>query len=191
MDVLQIDKKAVSLIGDLSEGCTLSTGFNPFSPTIYDTAWLAMVSKEMDGGIRWRFPECFQFLLDHQIADGGWEAYASEVDGILNTMAALLALRLHADAPDYLGCPLPSDIETRITKATTFLQKKLQEWDGERSIHVSFEILVPSLPHLLQQEGLSFTPPGHQILTSLHREKLTNFDCRILYGTARNIMLHF
>ena len=73
--------------------------------------------------------------------EGGWESHASEVDGILNTMAALLALKLHADTPQYPECLLPDDIGTIMFRASVALQNMLNEWDIEAYIHVGFEIL--------------------------------------------------
>lgn len=49
------------------------------SVAIYDTAWLAMISREIDGVTSWTFPECFQYVLDNQLPDGGWESYASPI----------------------------------------------------------------------------------------------------------------
>lgn len=51
-----------------------------------------MVSKVIDGRRQWLFPDSSQYVLDKQLPDGGWESYASDLDGILNTMAALLAI---------------------------------------------------------------------------------------------------
>ena len=190
MNSLTINEKAAALIKKLAEACTEDAGISSFSVTVYDTAWLAMVTKSSDGETRWLFPECFQFLLAHQTEEGGWESYASEVDGILNTMAALLALKMHADAPQYQDCPLPEDIQTRISKCSTALQEMLDHWDVEACIHVGFEILVPSLLQSLRGLGLSFSIPREEALMALKQKKLVNFDPQILYQETCTTLIH-
>lgn len=82
----------------LANGCE---NFNLGSATvsIYDTAWVSMIIRPIVSGddeIQWLFPESFSFILDTQLPNGGWGSYLSIDDGILNTMAAMLAiLRRH------------------------------------------------------------------------------------------------
>ena len=190
MDPQDINDKAAALIGQLAAGCTQTAGLSSLSSTIYDTAWVAMVSKKVHGETRWLFPECFQYLLAHQMDDGGWKSYASEVDGILNTMAALLALKVHADATQYLDNPLTTDIEIRISKGSTALQKMLDKWDVDECMHVGFEVLVPALLQLLQNRGFSFTILKDESLMSLNHKRIGNFDPRILYGKDCTTLIH-
>ncbi|KAK3171181.1 hypothetical protein OEA41_003265 [Lepraria neglecta] len=176
MDPPEVNEEAVTLMAQLGDGYTQAAGFSSFSTTIYDTAWVAIVSKDFHGERRWLFPQYFEHLLAHQTDEGGWESYASEVDRILNTMAALLALKLHADTPQYPECLLPDDIGTRMFSASVALRNMLNEWDIEACIHVGFETLVPSLLKLLQEQGLSFTIPDEGALMAINRKKLANFD---------------
>ena len=186
----EVNEEAVALIAQLAEGCTQAAAFSSFSTTIYDTPWVAMVSKDFHGEKRWLFPQRFEYLLAHQTDEGGWESYASEVDGIPNTMAAFLALKLHADTPQYPECLLPDDIGTRLFRASVALQNMLNEWGIEVCIHVGFEILVPSLLKLLQEQGLSFTIPDEGALMALNRKKLANFDPQMLYQKTCTTMIH-
>lgn len=66
------------------------------SPSIYDTAWVSIISRITAHGTHWVFPECFQYVLDTQQEDGSWQSYSSQVDGILNTAASLVALMKHS-----------------------------------------------------------------------------------------------
>lgn len=190
MDSLLVNEKAAALVEQLAEGCTKAAGFSSFSTAVYDTAWVAMVTKKFDGKTKWLYPECFQFLLANQTDEGGWKSYASEVDGILNTMAALLALEMHADAPQHQGCPLPEDIQTRISSGSTALQGMLDHWDVEACIHVGFEILAPSLLQLLQEKRLSFNIPGEEALMALNHRRLANVDSQVLYQKTCTILTH-
>ncbi|KAL8952793.1 MAG: hypothetical protein Q9222_001297 [Ikaeria aurantiellina] len=188
----QINQEAASLVAELSEACNHPNDFGSFSPTVYDTAWVSMVAKhEPEGGnLKWRFPECFQYLLHHQRDDGSWPAYATEVDTILNTLAGLLALKTHADAPQNVGCQLPADIEMRISKAASALTKMLQDWDVNGTVHVGFEVLVPALLWLLEQKGFCFPMPGEQALGALNKKKMKRFDSRMLRGQTQLTLLH-
>ena len=104
-----------------------------------------MFEKEETGVRWWRYPECFQCLLETQGTDGGWDSGTAgdEMDSILNPMAALLAFKKHAAQPR--NCEIPTDISACIQKVIGFLQTKLNCWDVERSDYVAFEILVPTL----------------------------------------------
>ena len=190
----QLQEHATSLINVLAQGCASKGGFGSFSSVAYDSAWVSLVQKEDAGVKQWRFPECFQYLLDAQRPDGGWlsssATYASAVDAILNVLAALLAFKRHLAEP--LNCTIPSDLDSRISKATVFLQDQLEVWDVETSENVGFEILVPTLLQLLEQEGVDFKVPGLPILKGLSKKKLAKFNPQMLYecGQTRLTLVH-
>ena len=185
-----LDIKAGVLVAQLSRRFDQGYGIGSLSPAIYDTAWVAMVSKKVDGKSKWLFPECFQFLVKTQLENGGWPTYASEVDGLLNTLAATLALREHARAPEIEGSSLPDDIERRLSKATACLQCMLQSWNVESTVHVGFELLVPTLLQLLEHHDVYFQFPGRAKLMSLNSQKLAMFDARILYSKHQTTLVH-
>lgn len=82
-----------------------------------------------DDEVRWLFPESFSFILGSQLPDGGWESYFSIDDGILNTMAAMLAIIRRINALGGLDARqgLLSNLRYRISKAKTYLEKALQK----------------------------------------------------------------
>lgn len=165
-----------------------TTGFGTFSAAVYDTAWLSMLHNKEDR-TSWLFPECFDYLLNSQQEDGTWESYAFLVDGILNTLAALLALLTHRRAKS-ATCTEDSTLLPRIQKAQGGLQKLLQTWDIEQSDNVGFEILVPSLLHQLRDFGIHFRFPGHQRLLHLRDEKLKKFKPELVYSQTQTTILH-
>ncbi|KAL2055341.1 hypothetical protein ABVK25_004149 [Lepraria finkii] len=112
------------------------------------------------------------------------------MDGILNTMAVLLALKLYTDTPQYPECLLPDEIGTRMFRVSVALQNILNEWDIEVCIPVGFEILVPSLLKLHQEQGLSFTIPDEGALMALNRNKLAKFEPQMLYQKTCTAMIH-
>ena len=185
-----LEIKAKSLVKDLADNCFSQNGIGSMSISIYDTAWIATISKKVAGKTEWLVPESFQFLLDSQLPNGSWDSYASEVDGILNSMAALLALKTHAKAPQNAGPHLSEDLNSRILKTTISLQLMLSEWNVETTVHVGFEILVPSLLNLLEDEGVCFDFKGRRLLMALNKEKLAKIDVRMLYGAKASTLLH-
>ncbi|KAK7737349.1 hypothetical protein SLS53_006652 [Cytospora paraplurivora] len=169
--------KARELIRTLAESLdTPYHGSSFMTKSVYDTAWVAMVTKpsmaaDGDRRRRWLFPECFQFVLESQGPDGGFGTGPSEVDGILNTMAALLALCKYQDSLVTDGIPGLDDVAGRITRGKEFLDHALQCWDVQSAMHVGFEVLVPSLLDLLRYEGLDFHFPGRAALMALNKRK--------------------
>lgn len=185
-----------TLAGTLKTPCP---GARFMSASIYDTAWVAMVSNPVIRGsdralIRdWLFPECFQYLLDSQRGDGGLGEGGSDVDGLLNTMAATLAfcklktVILTSENPLWVD---PADLETRISRAKNYLDQALARWDVNAAVHVGFEILVPKLLGLLRDQALEINFSGLSDLLSLNRLKLGKFKPSNLYTTAPTTLLH-
>ncbi|ETS04533.1 Ent-kaurene synthase [Trichoderma reesei RUT C-30] len=189
-DVLQDSKRAVRR---LAERCLQPNGFGSFSISIYDTAWLAMIRDPVDPN-GWLFPESYSYLLLHQAQDGMWPTYASPIDGILNTLAGLLALIKHCKA-DAIGIDSPRplkawDIPERVEAARRALQSALNNWDVNQTLHVGFEMLVPGLLRQLAEEGVVFDFDGQAALTALYQKKLARLHPDMLASTQQTTLLH-
>jgi hypothetical protein len=186
-------RRAQSLISKLKEGHSDEYGFGSMTCTVYDTAWVAQVSKpdRTGHGRKWVFPECFQYVLDNQEPDGSWKSYASQVDGILNTAASLLALNSHLGLPLQTKTASAKDVTARFEKGKQALGKLLEEWDVMSTEHVAFEILVPAHLELLEKTaGLFFDFPQKKLLSKIQSEKLKNFRPELLYGESKLTALH-
>ena len=183
-----VDYLARKLVQDLADSLE-DEELGSASVSIYDTAWVSMITKEHDGQPQWLFPESFQFLLDTQLPDGLWESYASLEDGILNTLASLLALVRHSNT----GLKDPENdshqLSSRISKAQKALEGKLQAWDVESGIGVGFELLVPTLLTALEEEHIIFHFPQNKVLRGLKETKMNKFDAEHLYQ-AQTTYLH-
>ena len=149
-----------------------------------------MLSRDSSDQHIWLFPECFQFVLDRQLDDGGWCSYASEIDGILNTAASLLSLKTHMNRSSYNENSTKDDLEGRITRALNALQTQLNAWDVNATEHVGFEILVPALLRLLGKEGFIFEFPGEGSLRKINEKKMSRFDLNTLHYTENISILH-
>lgn len=165
-------------------------GIGFMSCAVYDTAWVAMVTKPTAAGRQWLFPQCFDYILDAQQDDGSWPTYAAPIDGILNTAASLLALKKHADTPHQITTPSPEDLRKRIVRGTAALERLLHAWDVDETVHVGFEFLVPTLLQLLEKEGICFDFPGRAALMAQNRAKLAKFRIEYLYTEHKTTAIH-
>jgi aphidicolan-16beta-ol synthase/syn-copalyl-diphosphate synthase len=189
----QLRDQAVSLVKQAGRGYDSKYAHGSMSCATYDTAWVSLVTKSMNGGTRqWLFPESFRFLVDHQESDGSWGRQASAIDKILNTAAALLSLSRHVKEPLQLFDKFEGwDLEKRIERATQSLQHQLAEWDVASTTHVGFEIIVPALLDLLACEGIGFFFKAHDDLIKARAAKLKRFDPELLlYGKHKSTLLH-
>ncbi|RWA06352.1 hypothetical protein EKO27_g8753 [Xylaria grammica] len=186
---VSIISESKALIRDI--GNKLENGeFGSFSPSIYDTAWMARIRLPGDRS-RLLFPECFAYLLETQSPDGGWTAHGSQVDRILNTMASLVALKGHQVAAEEIGDTGTSDrLSGRISNAEEFLKLQLEEWDVTSSVHVGTEILVPALLETLEKSGTMFEFRGRSLLMKWNQKKLRKFSPEILYSSNRTTLVH-
>ncbi|KAI0466916.1 hypothetical protein F4859DRAFT_526196 [Xylaria cf. heliscus] len=156
-----------ALVARLSSQCSSPDDFGSMSASIYDTAWLAMVQKSNGEETQWCFPQCFEYIMKHQLPSGGWVPYATPVDGILNTAAALLALRKHLRT-----CPENLEWLESSVKAEKALGEMLGSLDVETADQVGFEILVVQHIALLREEGVFLDSPNLDALRKVQQEKL-------------------
>ncbi|THU98666.1 hypothetical protein K435DRAFT_837980 [Dendrothele bispora CBS 962.96] len=165
-------------------------GFSTWSPSIYDTAWVSLVSRTMpNGSMHWVFPECFQFIYDHQLEDGSWRApgCSNFDDSIINTLACLLSFKRHETrGSEY------TDLPQRIEKAASFLRGATRSWNVEAVERIAFEVILPRLLELLESEGFHFDIPNRDTLYEIYARKLKKIDFESLYkpDAVRSGALH-
>lgn len=186
----QLNHEAVLLLRDALKGFDDFYGAGSMSCAIYDTAWVSLVTKSDAGGKRWLFPESFRVLLEKQNADGSWDSAASEIDGILNTAAGLLSLKRHATEPLQIAIS-EEDLQPRIARATTSLKGQLDAWDVSLTLHVGYEIILPSLLKLIKEEGVELGQwRGEDELMAVNAAKLSRFKPEFLYHKKQTTALH-
>jgi hypothetical protein len=188
METLRSDAK--SLVAQLVAGYDNKFGVGTMSCAVYDTAWVAMVEKTIDGKRQWLFPESFQYLVRTQTESGGWQSYAAQVDGILNTLGGLLAFKKHLSNPALSSQSLPEDLKARIENATAYVTKLLNEWDVAATTHVGFEILVPAMLNYLEKEGISIEFQSKPLLMAINQKKMSRFHPKILYTPMKLSAVH-
>ena len=187
----RIDK----LLGRLLDTYDPSYGLVSMTCSVYDTAWVACVAKTVAGRPQWLFPSSFSFVLASQLPDGGWPAHPNEddtdeVDGILSTAAALFSLTRHVKEPLQLRHLDDGTLPRRIERGVRRLSDALGGWRVGESKAVGFEVLVPSLLDLLQEEGIHFAFPGKELLLGIRDQKLAKVRPEMLYRSAPSALLH-
>ena len=163
-------------------------GVGSMTCSIYDTAWVSLVTKTTDGHSKWLFPWSFHYLLGHQQHDGGWHSSSADVDGILNTLAALLALCRHMATPYQLIYIPQEELKHKKDRAIYYLEAKFFMWDVATTEQKGFEILVPKLLQLLEQEGIEFTFPGRSLLMELKAKASAKYNPTLIYSNSRTIL---
>ena len=186
----ELKAKAARLLSDIVQEYEETESCGSFSCTVYDTAWVSMVTKIVDGNEIWLFPSSFEYVLRSQQSDGSWISYGSEIDGIMNTAAALLTMCRHRSAHHQLDDMIPLDIDHRVLRAETALRRQLKLWKVQATLHVGYEVLVPALLSLLEEFGFIFDYPGRQHLFDLYNQKLARFDAALLYQDLQVWALH-
>jgi hypothetical protein len=146
---MDIEGTVKVLIESLTASIDHGGGIYNMSASVYDTPWVAMLEKREGGQISPLFPECFQYLLDMQLSDGSWESCASKFDDILNTMAAVLALKRRCSSA---GDSLKAELEERCFRTQNALKCMVQDVDVSAYERIALEIIVPALLRLLEQE---------------------------------------
>ena len=181
-------EQATTLVNLIAGGAKNAHDAGSLTSTIYDTAWVSMVRKpsNIDAGLL--FPECFQYMLDRQLPTGGWESYGAAIDGIVNTLGGLLALKKNSYVP--FRSISQRDIDVRVESAVRFLQEQLQEWDVASADHVAFEIVIPAMLEFLNLEGIHFDFPGRPLLMNLNQQKMSKIPPSIWSKNLQTTLLH-
>jgi hypothetical protein len=89
----ELESAARALIQRAADEYDERYGFGSMSTAIYDTDWVSLVAKIAEYGRQRAFPECFGLLLDSQLGEGAWGPSTSQVDGLLNPAASVIAAR--------------------------------------------------------------------------------------------------
>ncbi|KAL9597716.1 MAG: hypothetical protein Q9219_004973 [cf. Caloplaca sp. 3 TL-2023] len=91
------------------------------------------------------------------------------------------------DGPDEA---LLLDMDDRIKRAVSALRQLLNNWNVGATLHVGFEILVPSLLNLLEAEGYVFDFQQRSRLMDSYSKKMRLFDSELLYSNDQYSALH-
>lgn len=194
---LSVPAASDQLMRYMLEDYTPEWGLGTMSISIYDTAWVACVTKAAGGVKQWLFPASFSFILHAQSPNGLWPAHSgsSSVDGpedsILTTLAAIHCLQLHSRDPLQLTrWAKRSELQNKIDRAFSALSRLLENWHVCQCKAVGFEILTPALLELVDAGGSIITFPERSNLLRARNEKLAKMKPKMLYGKTAVSLLH-
>jgi hypothetical protein len=182
-----IEEEAWGLVHSLASQSSSPDGLGTMTPNVYDTAWVAMTEKK-DEYVKLRpmFSEAYTYLEYTQSHDGSWGADASPTDGIVNTLAALLASkkqeRRQADALEAT--------QNRCRAAEQALCRLFEGWDLESSDRVGMELLIPNLLRLLESQGIDFQFQSRKALMALNAAKLGRLGPTLASPERTTTLIH-
>lgn len=172
---------ANALLRTLVDRYSAKYGLGTMSPSVYDTAWVSMVSKSVNDQIEWVFPDSFRFICKSQSKDGSWQSNFSLTDTIATTLTCLLALKRHQSAK-YIFEDCKGNITRQADRAITFLEINLDDLCLESSHFAFFELIIPTLLELLENEhGIKFNYHHRDSLLAHYKQKLAEIDYSNLY----------
>ncbi|KAB8259519.1 terpenoid cyclases/protein prenyltransferase alpha-alpha toroid [Aspergillus pseudonomiae] len=184
-----IDTRERSLLESFNKSYHSSYGLGTMSGNIYDTAWIAMVRKPIQGKSVWAFPVAFKALLEQQNQCGSWGGTSSKLDSITSTLAGLLALQRHTGD----ACEIsPQDLTSRILKAKEFLKTALEGLNDlllNCILPVGLELRIPALLDLLEAEGHIFHF-DRTYLTKVQLKKLSKINLDTIFSGPQSSLLH-
>jgi hypothetical protein len=177
-------KKDYMQVGKLLDEYVLRRGVCSVTGSIYDTAWVSMVSKTVDNETLWLFPESFECVLSLQSESGGWDG-ADTVDNIVNTCACLLALKRHMKADDITP---DEDLPLRVANAIAFLTQQLTNLDPCSADGAAFEVLIPSMLDLLEIDEVQLRFPECDRLRDVNHRRMAKINFSALYQNPESIL---
>ena len=186
-DHTSLNEEVVSLLDYVATAIGNTYTFGNLTPQIYDTAWVSMLRNPRNKE-ELHFTECHEYVMQRQIPGSGWESYDSEVDGVLNNLAGLLALKRNASATN--SNISPADSERRVNDACKCVQAMLDAWDVENCDYVGFEIIVPSMLETMEEDGISFQFASKNLLMQLNQQKLSKIHPSVWSGKIQTTITH-
>ncbi|KFY24016.1 hypothetical protein V491_02322 [Pseudogymnoascus sp. VKM F-3775] len=180
---------AKSLIRRALTGHDGKLGFGSMSLSVYDTAWVSLITKTVLEEKQWLFSESFSYLLSTQSDNGSWDAGVSQIDGILSTAASLLSLKRHAEEPLQIQTS-PGLLQGRIESAAEALSLQLRSWDVSTSNHAGFEMIVPTLLEMLEKDDFFFDFNDKAELLRINAAKLSKFNPETLYSKFKSTAIY-
>ncbi|MBV8087108.1 MAG: hypothetical protein JO247_20050 [Chloroflexi bacterium] len=138
----------------------------------YDTAWLAGVPSDNDTAES-RYPECLEWLVDHQLSDGSWGGTVQyEHDRILSTLAALAPLARFGHR---------GDDRQAVQAGTRYLWQHGHRLAHEPIELVGFELLLPTMIARAKAAGVH-VPPHLDVYRREREKKLSLIPPDMLYS---------
>jgi hypothetical protein len=157
----------------------LSLGNGAISASAYDTAWVARIPRKQQPNLP-MFPECLQWIKNHQLADGSWgtKEIRHYYDRVICTLSSLIALKKWDASPQ------------QIERGEKYLQKNLDNLPQEAYATVGFELIFPALIADARALGLDL-PYDHPIIKTIEANrayKLKKIPLDVIYQQPTTVL---
>jgi hypothetical protein len=175
--------RANNLVKDLLHQTHPHYGLSGVRNSVWDTAWVSMLRSK--DGESWAFPECFDFLLETQMSDGGWGNPYFDIEQICCTMVATLAMKKHLNDLHVRSNGRWGEINNHCKRAIEFIENTLPSWDisnADNTLFVGIEMWLPVLLQQLEEVGVTFNVPGIDRINQMREKKLSKLQPEALYG---------
>ncbi|KAG0493539.1 hypothetical protein HPP92_004533 [Vanilla planifolia] len=173
------DERMETLVGEIKD-IFASLGDGNFSPTAYDTAWVARIPSIEDPR-KPQFPSTIEWITKNQMEDGSWgDHYFFMVDRLISTLSCVITLKLwkHDDG--------------HINKGIQFLQTHLQDLDYDKGLGrtIGFEILFPSLLNEAKSLGLDlpYELSYMKHISKLREKKMSRIPLEMLHSVRTTLL---
>ena len=170
-------------------------GLGSMTVSLYDTSWVACVTRCVNGRFQLLFPSALRFILRSQQDNGGWRCNdrqpSSKEDEILCTLAAIHALCKFREHPAQMKQIIDSnELEARIRRSTAYVSRMLESWNLRDCQRVGYEMLLPGLLDCLASYNLHFDFANKSGIFALRKEKVSRLPVERLYDAAPSTLLH-
>lgn len=128
-------QELIAVINDLLD----HAGEGLLSPSPYDTAWVARIADEKDD-TKPLFPQCLQWLLQHQNSDGSWGSDRQPgyyYDKVICTLSAIVCLQQWQNKG--------MDVGSYVARGVEYVNNTMPPLEGNQYRTVGFELLFPAL----------------------------------------------
>ena len=134
----------------------------------YDTAWVGRVKDSYGSPL---FPQCINWLVENQKADGSWGSCVNHIqDRILSTLVSILALS-ETDKPRYAS---------QIRRGESYIWDHVDQLGTEYRRLAGIELIFPTLMREAEEGGLNL--PFHtQKYETEKKSKLDKIDPSLWY----------
>lgn len=174
------ERKGTKREGEYPLYHTVHRGDGKTSGAAYDTAWVMRIT---DSGGHPLFPQCVQWILSHQKADGSWGSQITHYhDRIISTLGAITALR------EVYG----NRFNTKIEQGEKYIWDTIEKLKYDSNRLIGSELLLPALMEQAETAGLNLpfhkTPYTHECT-----QKLAKIDESMWYSpeTTLSFSLEF
>lgn len=194
------------LVHKLSTGISTGSPASFMAPNLYDTAWVSMLAKQVNGKMEWLFPAAFETIVENVVAPQAEYRYVTAADAVLGHHAALLTLMHHLIHRDYhwpQGSQLLDEPELRalVKEQAAVAERALDLYDPNDVEAVGAEVLIPAILNSVDVLGTQCRDTHNLSLATLEQTKFrqlivagkalfTRFRPDALYGVEDSTKVH-